>query len=91
MGEDSHPPAPIMSIKRALSKIKPSKSAPDDESSTSTPASATSMSPRRSILSNFLRDRDYASSSDDGSDDSSPSSISKNQQKRLARKQRKER
>lgn len=91
MGVDSHPPAPIMSIKRALSKIVPNKSSPDDESSHSTPASPASMSPRRSILSNFLRDRDYASSSDDGSDDSSsPGSISKNQQKRLARKQRKE-
>ncbi|PYH99970.1 aspartyl-tRNA synthetase, cytoplasmic [Aspergillus ellipticus CBS 707.79] len=81
-----------MSIKRALSKIKPLKTN-DEDSSTSGPTSASSsMSPRRSILSNFLRERDYVSSSDDVSDDSSsPGAMSKNQQKRLARKQRKER
>ncbi|RAL12089.1 aspartyl-tRNA synthetase, cytoplasmic [Aspergillus homomorphus CBS 101889] len=76
-----------MSIKRALSKIK-TKSTPGDDGH-STPS--TSLSPRRSIFSNILRDRDYVSSSDDVSDDSSPTgSMSKNQQKRLARKQRKE-
>ncbi|PWY86870.1 aspartyl-tRNA synthetase, cytoplasmic [Aspergillus heteromorphus CBS 117.55] len=80
-----------MSIKRALSKIKPLKTS-DEDSTASAPASTTPISPRRSILSNFLRDRDYVSSSDDVSDDSSsPGAMSKNQQKRLARKQRKER
>lgn len=52
------------------------------------------MSPRRSILSGFLRDRGgYASSSDDFSDDSSSpttGTMSKNQQKRLARQQRRQ-
>ncbi|KAJ5925583.1 hypothetical protein N7454_008222 [Penicillium verhagenii] len=44
-------------------------------------------SPRRSILGNFFRERDYVSSSEDISDDSS-SGLSKNQQKRLVREQR---
>lgn len=46
-------------------------------------------SPRRSILGNFLRDRnDYVSSSEDFSDDSSSGALSKNQQKRLVRQHR---
>ncbi|KAJ5916178.1 hypothetical protein N7504_000193 [Penicillium tannophilum] len=45
-------------------------------------------SPRRSILGNFFRDRDYVSSSEDFSDDSSSGALSKNQQKRLVREQR---
>ncbi|GIK02140.1 hypothetical protein Aspvir_006183 [Aspergillus viridinutans] len=73
-----------MSIKRALSKIKPK--ADDDSGKTS--ISHVSPSPRRSIFSSFLRDRDYVSSSDDVSDDSGTGSLSKNQQKRLAREQR---
>lgn len=75
-----------MSIKRALSKIKPK--ADDDSGKTS--ISHGSQSPRRSIFSSFLRDRDYVSSSDDVSDDSGTGSLSRNQQKRLARQQRKE-
>ncbi|KAJ5108433.1 hypothetical protein N7456_005108 [Penicillium angulare] len=47
-----------------------------------------SHSPRRSILGNFFRDRDYVSSSEDFSDDSSSGHLSKNQQKRLVREQR---
>ncbi|GFF34633.1 aspartate--tRNA ligase, cytoplasmic [Aspergillus udagawae] len=73
-----------MSIKRALSRIKPKA---DDESGKSS-ISNVSPSPRRSIFSSFLRDRDYVSSSDDVSDDSGPGTLSKNQQKRLAREQR---
>ncbi|KAF7167964.1 hypothetical protein CNMCM5623_001158 [Aspergillus felis] len=74
-----------MSIKRALSKIKPKA---DDDSSKSSSPSNGSPSRSRSIFSTFLRDRDYASSSDDVSDDSASGSLSKNQQKRLAREQR---
>ncbi|KKK26514.1 hypothetical protein ARAM_005811 [Aspergillus rambellii] len=82
-----------MSIKRALSKIKPKieespihSFSPTRRGSNSSPAS-----PRRSILGNFLRDREYVSSSEDVSDDSASagSAMSKNQQKRLARQQRK--
>jgi aspartyl-tRNA synthetase len=73
-----------MSIKRALSKIKTKA---DDDSNKIT-LSHGSPSPRRSIFSSFLRDRDYVSSSDDVSDDSGTGSLSKNQQKRLAREQR---
>ncbi|KAJ5887562.1 Aspartate--tRNA ligase [Penicillium taxi] len=47
-----------------------------------------SHSPRRGILGNFLRDKEYISSSDDFSDDSSAGGLSKNQQKRLIRQQR---
>jgi aspartyl-tRNA synthetase len=85
-----------MSIKRALSKIKPKL---EDASLPSLPGSKGSgssnsrtASPRRNILSSFLRDRDYASSSEEVSDDSLPTAagaMSKNQQKRLARRQRK--
>ncbi|KAL4884378.1 hypothetical protein BJY04DRAFT_7512 [Aspergillus karnatakaensis] len=83
-----------MSIKRALSKIKPKldeaslPSLPHSKGSTS----SGTASPRRNILSGFLRDKGYASSSDDVSDDSLPTgagAMSKNQQKRLARRQRK--
>ncbi|KAL4983519.1 hypothetical protein BDW68DRAFT_33561 [Aspergillus falconensis] len=80
-----------MSIKRALSKIKPKleENLPSPSSSRQGSSTRTS-SPRRNILSNFLRDRDSASSSDDVSDDASGAgSVSKNQQKRLARRQRK--
>ncbi|CBF89742.1 hypothetical protein AN0314.2 [Aspergillus nidulans FGSC A4] len=80
-----------MSIKRALSKIKPKleENLPSPSSSRQGSSSRTS-SPRRNILSSFLRDRDSASSSDDISDDASGAgSVSKNQQKRLARRQRK--
>lgn len=95
-----------MSIKRALSKaIRGSVSNEDDSSGsgiratlspnkprnslTSDHASPT-RSPRRSILGNFLRDRDRdaVSSSEDFSDDSSSGALSKNQQKRLVRQQR---
>ncbi|EAW08449.1 aspartyl-tRNA synthetase, cytoplasmic [Aspergillus clavatus NRRL 1] len=82
-----------MSIKRALSKIKPKS---DEDSTSSGGGGSTNRisissiaSPRRSIFSGFLRDRDDVSSSDDISDDSSNAgSMSKNQQKRLAREQR---
>ncbi|KAJ6087674.1 hypothetical protein N7467_006588 [Penicillium canescens] len=92
-----------MSIKRALSKaIKGHMGGEDDSSgsnirtalnpkirtSTSRSGSPTA-SPRRSILGNFLRDRnDYVSSSEDFSDDSSSGALSKNQQKRLVRQHR---
>ncbi|KAL4863554.1 hypothetical protein BDV12DRAFT_206395 [Aspergillus spectabilis] len=83
-----------MSIKRALSKIIPVL---DDASLPSHPHSKGSSpsgtaSPRRNILSSFLRDWEYALSSDDVSDDSLPvggSTMSKNQQKRLVQRQRK--
>lgn len=78
-----------MSIKRALSKIKHK-----GEEELQVPALAksglSSISPRRSILSAFLRDRDYVSSSDDLSEDSSTGALSKNQQKRLVRQQRRQ-
>ncbi|KAI9931512.1 hypothetical protein ASPWEDRAFT_49696 [Aspergillus wentii DTO 134E9] len=74
-----------MSIKRALSKIKP-KGSDDDTSGLS--KLAISPSPRRSILGGFLRDNSYVSSSEDVSDDSSSGTMSKNQQKRMARQQR---
>ncbi|KAJ5474435.1 hypothetical protein N7475_004001 [Penicillium sp. IBT 31633x] len=92
-----------MSIKRALSKAIRGHTAGEDDSSGSnirvalTPRVRTSMSrsnsptgsPRRSILGNFLRDKnDYISSSDDVSDDSSTAALSKNQQKRLVRQHR---
>ncbi|PYH76545.1 aspartyl-tRNA synthetase, cytoplasmic [Aspergillus uvarum CBS 121591] len=77
-----------MSIKRALSKIKTSRTSTGEDGHSSP---SVSLSPRRTIFSNILRDRDYVSSSDDVSDDSSATGgMSKNQQKRLARKQRKE-
>jgi aspartyl-tRNA synthetase len=92
-----------MSIKRALSKaIRGHMGGEDDTSgsnirtalspkiptSTSRSGSPTA-SPRRSILGNFLRDRnDYVSSSEDFSDDSSNGALSKNQQKRLVRQHR---
>lgn len=83
-----------MSIKRALSKIKPRSSIDDDALSTpSAPRTSRdhSPSPRRSFLGGLLRDRDNVSSSDEGSDDSSsPGNMSKNQQKRLARRQRRQ-
>ncbi|RJE19661.1 Aspartyl-tRNA synthetase [Aspergillus sclerotialis] len=74
-----------MSIKRALSKIKPKS-----DEDVSPPKPSVSPSPRRSILSNFLRERDYVSSSEDLSEDSAAGTISKNQQKRLARQQRRQ-
>ena len=85
-----------MALKRALSKFRPR--ADDDQSGTGSTNSGrsentgrSSHSPHRRILSAFLRDRDYTSSSDDVSDDdSSPSGLSKNQQKRLAREQRRQ-
>lgn len=82
-----------MSIKRALSKLKPKleDSLPGSQHSRDSSPSRTS-SPRHNILSNFLRDREAADSSDDASDDSSQVGagvVSKNQQKRLARRQRK--
>ncbi|KAJ6008896.1 hypothetical protein N7499_001056 [Penicillium canescens] len=92
-----------MSIKRALSKAIKGHMGGDDDTSGSNirtalnPKSRTSTSrsgsptasPRRSILGNFLRDRnDYVSSSEDFSDDSSSGGLSKNQQKRLVRQHR---
>jgi nondiscriminating aspartyl-tRNA synthetase len=93
-----------MSIKRALSKAIRVHIGNDDDSSgsnirsTLSPRARTSTSrsgsptasPRRSILGNFLRDKgnDYASSSEDASDDSSTGVLSKNQQKRLVRQHR---
>ncbi|CAL5866440.1 uncharacterized protein PFLUO_LOCUS648 [Penicillium psychrofluorescens] len=86
-----------MSIRRALSKAFRGPGEKDDDSasgirSTLSPRARTARSPtspRRSILSNFLRDRDYVSSSEDVSDDSSSTgALSKNQQKRLVRQQR---
>ncbi|OKL59651.1 hypothetical protein UA08_05129 [Talaromyces atroroseus] len=70
-------------IRRALSKIRPKHDGVDSESS------ASPQSPRRSLVG-FLRDRDEISSSDDLSDDSSSVPISKNQQKRIARKQQRQ-
>lgn len=92
-----------MSIKRALSKAIRGHMGDDDSSgshirSALSPKPRTSQSrdqsrsptrsPRRSILGSFLRDREYISSSEDVSDDSSPGGLSKNQQKRLVRQQR---
>ncbi|KAJ6028186.1 hypothetical protein N7540_003762 [Penicillium herquei] len=92
-----------MSIKRALSKAIRGHVGDNDDSSgsgirsplsTNKPRSSLSRepgspsSPRRSILGNFFRDRDYVSSSEDFSDDSSSGTLSKNQQKRLVREQR---
>ncbi|OGE47152.1 hypothetical protein PENARI_c059G10927 [Penicillium arizonense] len=92
-----------MSIKRALSKAIKGHMGGDDDTSgsnirttlnpkirTSTSRSGSpTASPRRSILGNFLRDRnDYVSSSEDFSDDSSSGGLSKNQQKRLVRQHR---
>lgn len=68
-------------IRRALSKITPKHDGGDTDSGSS------SQSPRRSLVS-FLRDRDEFSSSDDMSDDSSGPPMSKNQQKRIARHQK---
>ena len=82
--------APIrrtMSIKRALSKIRP-KVGEDDQSGSHTSTSH-SRSPHRRILSTFLRERGYISSSDDVSDDEDNlTGLSKNQQKRLARERK---
>ncbi|KAI9372001.1 hypothetical protein BJX61DRAFT_476298 [Aspergillus egyptiacus] len=83
-----------MSIKRAFSKLKPKTEETSLPSISHAKGSSQSgsCSPRRHILSTFLRDREYVSSSDDVSDDSLPTgagSVSKNQQKRLARRQRK--
>ncbi|KAG2412020.1 aspartyl-tRNA synthetase [Aspergillus terreus] len=83
-----------MSIKRALSKIVP-KSDLDTSSPApsrhSTQSSSSGFSPRRSILAGFLRDRGDISSSEEISDDSSSTgALSKNQQKRLARQQRRQ-
>lgn len=75
-----------MSIKRALSKIKHKS----EEDFLSPPKDNPSPSPRRSILSNFLRERDYVSSSEDLSEDSSTGVMSKNQQKRLVRQHRRQ-
>ncbi|KAA8643605.1 hypothetical protein EYZ11_006949 [Aspergillus tanneri] len=75
-----------MSIKRALSKLTPRLGEQDDSGLSKN----SQGSPRRSILSGFLRDRDYVSSSEDVSDDSSTGAMSKNQQKRLARQQRRQ-
>lgn len=75
-----------MSIKRALSKIRKGRQDEDGPND-----STRSQSPHRRILSSILRDRDYISSSDDVSDDSSSTgNLSKNQQKRLARQQRRQ-
>lgn len=75
-----------MSIKRALSKITQRS-----EEDVGSPAKISlSPSPRRSILSNFLRDRDYASSSEELSEDSVSGVLSKNQQKRLVRQHRRQ-
>ena len=80
-----------MSIKRALSKIKHKQQDDENHAHPRAPrASVLSPSPRRSILSNFLRDREYVSSSEDISDDSSSGTLSKNQQKRLVRQQRRQ-
>lgn len=70
-------------IRRALSKIRPKHDGVDSDGAGST------ASPRRSLV-NFLRDRDEISSSDDLSDDSSSTGMSKNQQKRLARQQQRQ-
>jgi nondiscriminating aspartyl-tRNA synthetase len=86
----------MSTIRRALSKIRPNKNGDGDSGSGSgsghghghSRSLSLPMSPRRSLV-NFLRDRDYISSSDDVSDDSSES-MSKNQQKRLARQQRRQ-
>ncbi|KAJ5214048.1 hypothetical protein N7449_001217 [Penicillium cf. viridicatum] len=92
-----------MSIKRALSKAIRGHLGGEDDSSGSNVRSALppkvrtnqsrsgspAASPRRSILSNFLRDKnEYVSSSEDVSDDSSSGTLSKNQQKRLVRQHR---
>lgn len=92
-----------MSFRRAISKAI--KGSTDDESGSGSNI-RTTLSPkghvrsrsadsrsssRRGILGSFLRDRDYISSSDDVSDDSSSTgTLSKNQQKRLVRQQRRD-
>lgn len=76
-----------MSIKRALGKIKPGSS---DENSPNSSKTSLTPSPRRGILANFLRERDYISSSEDLSEDSSTGAMSKNQHKRLVRQQRRQ-
>jgi nondiscriminating aspartyl-tRNA synthetase len=80
-------------IRRALSKIRHKGDNGSESESTSANHSpsngaSTPASPRRSLV-NFLRERDYISSSDDMSDDSS-APLSKNQQKRIARQQRRQ-
>lgn len=71
----------------SLGPSKPRTSTSFD--SIASPTHTPSPSPRRSILGNFLREKEYISSSEDFSDDSSsPGSLSKNQQKRLVRQQR---
>jgi nondiscriminating aspartyl-tRNA synthetase len=92
-----------MSIKRALSKAIRGHVGEDDSSGSNVKSAIpsrtrTSMSrdsehspnrsPRRSILGSFFPGKDYVSSSEDISDDSSSGALSKNQQKRLARQQR---
>lgn len=75
----------IRSLSLGPSKARTSTSLDSRKSHDATP----SASPRRSILGTFFRDRDYISSSEDQSDDSSATgNLSKNQQKRLARQQR---
>jgi len=69
-----------MSIRRALSKMRGRDEQPRSPV----------MSPRRSVLG-FLRDRGDLSSSDSVSDDSTAAGpVSRNQQKRLARQQRRQ-
>ncbi|KAJ5132931.1 hypothetical protein N7448_007089 [Penicillium atrosanguineum] len=92
----------MSNIKRALSKAIKGHGNDDDSSGSNIrsafgPRTRTSMSrdsehsptrsPRRSILGSFFQ-KDYVSSSEDVSDDSSSGALSKNQQKRLARQQR---
>ncbi|KAH8700725.1 aspartyl-tRNA synthetase, cytoplasmic [Talaromyces proteolyticus] len=75
-------------IRRALSKIRHKGEGGDTDSSNNHVSGTTSpISPRRSLV-NFLRDRDDISSSDDQSDTDSSAPLSKNQQKRIARQQR---
>ena len=80
-----------MSIKRALSKIRPKVGEDDQSGASHTDGSHASHSPHRRILSSFLRDRGYISSSDDVSDDSSSTAgLSKNQKRRMAREQKRQ-
>jgi aspartyl-tRNA synthetase len=74
-------------IRTSLS-LGPSKPRTSTSRDSHAPHSPTA-SPRRSILGNFFREKDYVSSSEDFSDDSSSTgNLSKNQQKRLVRQQR---
>ncbi|KAF7718982.1 Aspartate--tRNA ligase [Penicillium ucsense] len=83
--DDASSGSHVRSLSLGRSKARTSTSLDSRKSLDGSP----SASPRRSILGTFFRDRDYISSSEDQSDDSAATgNLSKNQQKRLARQQR---